>query len=83
MNLRNLTSHHDAIISNYHIEEIFRKQQYRRFRDYKNLNSKISSKMIEASEKLRKVFNLNDPNRIANDIILEFNRILNELAPSK
>ena len=39
--------------------------------------------MIEASEKLRNVFNLTDPNIIADDIILEFNRILNELAPSR
>ena len=40
-------------------------------------------KLIDASEKLLSVFSMNNPNFIAENILFEYNRIVDEIAPAK
>ena len=83
-NIRNLTSHHDAVACNYHVKDISRKPQYRRFRSYKYMNLEALMNLIESSEKLNETFfSKTDPDDIAETLIEEYNRILNTIAPSK
>ena len=60
-----------------------RKAQYRRYRDYRHLNYENLMYLIDQSEKLKTAFNSSNPDEVADTIVFELNRILNELAPSK
>ena len=46
------------------------------------LNSKNLMNLIEEFEKLKNLFGIEDPDTIVDNLIMEMNRILNELAPS-
>ena len=46
------------------------------------LNTKNLMNLIEESKKLKNLFSIEDPDTIVDNLIMEMNRILNELAPS-
>ena len=67
----------------YHTKSMMRKAQYRRYRDYCNLNSDNLMHLIDQSNKLKTAFNSLNPDEVADKIVMEFNKILKKLAPSK
>ena len=82
-NIRSMIADHDAVSLNFHIKDMYRRQQTFKHRDYRNINSENLTKLIKESEKLSKIFNSGDPDQIADTLVTEYNRILNELAPAK
>ena len=70
-------------MTNFHTKEIGRKEQFVMYRSYKNINSEKLMTLINESNKLIEIFNDSNPNNVAETIVTEFNRILNELAPAR
>ena len=74
---------HKYIKANYHCKILKRKQQFRRTRNFSLLNSDILTKEIENNAKLQEIFSLEDPDEIANVMVAELNRIVEDIAPSR
>ena len=66
-----------------HAKELWRRPKIRKTRDWRKIEPKILNKTIEANERLNSIFTYNDPDEIANFIIEEYNRIINNIVPAK
>ena len=74
---------HKCVGFQYHVKELVNQEQFILIRNWKLVNSTILMNHIESNLNLTEIFSLTDPDEIAKTIILEMNKILEEIAPSR
>ena len=74
---------HCIISMQYHIKPLKIRPQFRRIRNHQLINSDIITEKIGENERLQRIFEEEDPDIIAETIIAEMNRIIEDIAPSK
>ena len=81
--IKSIISDHCIVKAQFHVNCIRAKPQFGRNQDTSQLNSENLMSKIEESDVLEKIFQKTDPDEIAEYIVLELNRIIEELAPSR
>ena len=74
---------HSSVSLQIHAKDIIRRPKMRKIRKWKNIEPEILNAMIDVNENLQSLFKYEDPDKIANILVEEYNRIINTLAPEK
>ena len=74
---------HCVIKCQYHSSTLRQRPQFKRVRNHKLLNSDVLMEHIARNERLQRIFEETDPDFIAETLIAEMNRILEDISPSR
>ena len=74
---------HSTVSLQIHAKDLWRRPKIRKIRDWRKIQPEILMEAIENNTRLNSIFAYNDPDKIANILIEEYNRIINTLAPEK
>ena len=74
---------HCLIKIQYHARTLRQRPQFKRIRDHKLVTREILMEHVGSNSRLQNIFASSDPDYIAETIVSEMNRILEEISPSK
>ena len=74
---------HCLVTFQYHSRTLRQRPQFKRIRDHSMINSEILMEQIGLNSRLQNIFASSDPDYIAETLIAEMNRILEDVSPSK
>ena len=74
---------HCLVKCQYHARTLRQRPQFKRVRDHKLLNSQILMEHVGMNARLQSIFQFSDPDYIAETLIAEVNRILEDISPSR
>ena len=80
---KNIIADHCTVRCLYHAKDLKIRQKQIRIRNHKLITSESLMRGIEENERLQRIFESEDPDYIAETIVAETNRIIEDIAPSK